>query len=88
PLITGTVVSLIGITLLPVSIDWAAGGVGSPDYGSLKNLTIAFVIMLFTLFLNHFGKGILSTAAVFIGMIFGYIVYTSRNGRPCFSSQC
>ena len=30
--------------------------------------------MLFTLFLNHFGKGILSTAAVFIGMIFGYIV--------------
>lgn len=31
PLITGTVVSLIGITLLPVSIDWAAGGVGAQD---------------------------------------------------------
>lgn len=74
PLITGTVVSLIGITLLPVSIDWAAGGFGSPEYGSLKNLGVAFVIMLFTLFLNHFGKGIISTAAVFIGMVFGYIV--------------
>lgn len=74
PLITGTVVSLIGITLLPVSIDWAAGGVGAKDYGSIRNLSIALVIMLFTLFLNHFGKGILSTAAVFIGMIFGYIV--------------
>lgn len=74
PLITGTVVSLIGITLLPVSIDWAAGGVGSADYGSLRNLGIAFVIMIFTLFLNHFGKGMLSTAAVFIGMVFGYIV--------------
>ncbi|WAW14352.1 uracil-xanthine permease family protein [Peptostreptococcus equinus] len=74
PLITGTVVSLIGITLLPVSIDWAAGGFGSPGYGSLKNLSVAFVIMLFTLFLNHYGKGIMSTAAVFIGMVFGYIV--------------
>lgn len=74
PLITGTVVSLIGITLLPVSIDWAAGGNGSPDYGSVKNLTVAFIIMLFTLFLNHFGKGMLSTASVFIGMVFGYLV--------------
>ncbi len=74
PLITGTVVSLIGITLLPVSIDWAAGGVGAQDYGSLKNLGVAFSIMLFTLFLHHFGKGIMSTAAVFIGMVAGYIV--------------
>ena len=74
PLITGTVVSLIGITLLPVSIDWAAGGVGAADYGSIKNISVAFIIMLFTLFLNHFGKGMLSTAAVFIGMVFGYLV--------------
>lgn len=74
PLITGTVVSLIGITLLPVSIDWAAGGVGAKDYGSLQNVSVAFGIMLFTLFLHHFGKGIVSTAAVFIGMVAGYIV--------------
>lgn len=74
PLITGTVVSLIGITLLPVSIDWAAGGVGSDTYGSLLNLSVAFAIMIFTLFLNHYGKGIWSSAAVFIGMVFGYIV--------------
>lgn len=74
PLITGTVVSLIGITLLPVSIDWAAGGFGTDGYGSLKNLGIASLIMIFTLFLNHYGKGILSSAAVFIGMIFGYLI--------------
>ena len=42
PLITGTVVTLIGITLLPVSMDWAAGGVGSNDYGSVENVSIAF----------------------------------------------
>lgn len=74
PLITGIVVSLIGITLLPVSIDWAAGGFGAADYGSVKNLAVAFAIMLFTLFLNHFGKGMWSTASVFIGMVFGYLV--------------
>ncbi|MDO4432438.1 MAG: nucleobase:cation symporter-2 family protein [Aerococcaceae bacterium] len=74
PLITGIVVSLIGVTLLPVSIDWAAGGYGVADYGSIKNISVAFVIMLFTLLLTHFGKGMLSTASVFIGMVFGYIV--------------
>ena len=74
PLITGIVVSLIGITLLPVSMDWAAGGVGAADYGSVKNLSVAFVIMVFTLLLNHYGKGMLSTASVFIGMVFGYLV--------------
>ncbi|MGT2865425.1 nucleobase:cation symporter-2 family protein [Streptococcus fryi] len=74
PLITGTVVSLIGITLLPVSMDWAAGGFGSPDYGSIENITIAFAIMVFTLALSHYGKGMWKTASVFIGMIFGYVL--------------
>lgn len=74
PLITGTVVSLIGITLLPVSMDWAAGGSGAKDYASVENISIAFLVMVFTLLLNHYGKGMWSTASVFIGMIFGYIV--------------
>ena len=74
PLITGTVVSLIGITLLPVSIDWAAGGFGAADYGTIQNLSVAFAIMVFTLLLSHYGKGMLSTAAVFIGMVFGYLI--------------
>ncbi|MFK8242505.1 MULTISPECIES: nucleobase:cation symporter-2 family protein [unclassified Facklamia] len=74
PLITGTVVSLIGITLLPVSIDWAGGGFGSSDYGSVRNISVAVIIMIFTLFLSHYGKGMWSTASVFIGMVFGYII--------------
>lgn len=74
PLITGTVVALIGIILLPVSMDWAAGGSGAKDYGSVENISIAFVMMVFTLLLNHYGKGLWSTASVFIGIIFGYIL--------------
>lgn len=50
------------------------GIVGATDYGSLRNLLVAFVIMLFTLFLNHYGKGLMKTAAVFVGIVFGYII--------------
>lgn len=74
PLVTGTVVSLIGLTLLPVSIDWAAGGVGAADYGSILNISIALFVMILTLILNNYGKGMTSTAAVLIAMIIGYIV--------------
>ncbi|HBI92549.1 MAG TPA: purine permease, partial [Terrisporobacter glycolicus] len=85
PLVTGTVVSLIGLTLLPVSIDWAAGGVGSADYGSLINVSIAMVVMMITLLLNRYGKGMLSSASVLIGMAVGYIICIPL-GKVDFSS--
>ncbi len=56
PLVTGTVVCLIGLTLLPVSMDWAAGGVGSASYGSIMNISIAMLVMIVTLLLNRYGK--------------------------------
>lgn len=74
PLVTGTVVCLIGLTLLPVSIDWAAGGVGSADYGSLKNISIAMLVLIITLILNRYGKGMISSASLLIGMVIGYII--------------
>ena len=73
PLVTGTVVCLIGLTLLPVSIDWAAGGAGSADYGSLKNISIAMLVLIGTLLLNRYGKGMISSASILIGMVVGYI---------------
>ncbi|MGG7057268.1 nucleobase:cation symporter-2 family protein [Clostridium tertium] len=74
PIVTGTVVCLIGLTLIPTSIDWAAGGSGAADYGSLKNISIAMLVLIGTLLLNRYGKGIFSSAAVLIGMVVGYIV--------------
>ncbi len=74
PIVTGTVVMLIGLTLLPVSMDWAAGGYGAADYGSLQNVSVAVAVMLVITFLNRYGKGILSSAAVIIGLIFGYVI--------------
>ncbi|MGL5087213.1 MAG: nucleobase:cation symporter-2 family protein, partial [Clostridium sp.] len=74
PIVTGTVVCLIGLTLLPVSIDWAAGGVGSASYGSLTNITISMCVLIGTLLLNNYGKGMLSSASILVGMLVGYIV--------------
>ena len=74
PLVTGTVVALIGLTLLPVSIDWAAGGAGSSNYASLENLAVAMFVLVITLLLNNYGKGIISSASILIGIVVGYIV--------------
>ncbi|MDM0902301.1 nucleobase:cation symporter-2 family protein [Clostridium perfringens] len=74
PLVTGTVVALIGLTLLPVSIDWAAGGAGSADYASLENLAVAMFVLVITLLLNNYGKGMISSASILIGIVVGYIV--------------
>ena len=74
PLVTGTVVCLIGLTLLPVAIDWAAGGSGAADYGDLKNIGVATFVLVVTLILNRSKKGIISSASILIGMVIGYIV--------------
>ncbi|MCT4593561.1 MAG: purine permease [Anaeromicrobium sp.] len=74
PIVTGTVVMLIGLTLLPVSIDWAAGGYGADDYGSLTNLSVALSVMCVIMLLNRYGGGIYSSAAVIFGLIFGYVI--------------
>lgn len=74
PVVTGTVVTLIGLTLLPVSMDWAAGGFGAADYGSLRNVTVAVTVMAIIIFLNRYAKGMFSTASVLIGLVIGYII--------------
>ncbi|PRR82259.1 uracil-xanthine permease family protein [Clostridium vincentii] len=74
PLVTGTVITLIGLTLLPVSMDWAAGGSGSSDYGNLINISISMFVLIITLLLNRYGKGLVSSASILIGMGLGYII--------------
>jgi xanthine permease len=72
PLVNGIVVMLIGLTLIPVGMDYAAGGVGVEDYGSPSNLAIAAIVFLITLLLNQFGRGFLSYASMLFGVVTGY----------------
>ncbi|MGL5346853.1 MAG: nucleobase:cation symporter-2 family protein [Peptostreptococcaceae bacterium] len=74
PVVTGTVVTLIGLTLVPVAMDWCAGGVGSPTYGSVINIGVALVVMTIVILLNRYGKGIFSSASILIGMTLGYLI--------------
>ena len=72
PLVNGIVVMLIGLTLIPVGMDYAAGGVGAADYGSTANLTIAATVFVVTLLLNQFARGFISYASMLIGVVVGY----------------
>lgn len=74
PLITGTVVFTIGLSLYPTAINYMAGGTGSESYGSWQNWLVAFFTLAVVTALNHFGKGIWKLASILIGIIAGYIV--------------
>ena len=77
PLVTGLIVLMIGLALVKVGIQYAAGGVpkmGTEDFGTLAMWLPALVVIIVTLALKFFTKGMLSVAAVLIGIIAGYIV--------------
>ncbi|WP_299082499.1 nucleobase:cation symporter-2 family protein [uncultured Ruegeria sp.] len=76
PLVTGLVVTMIGLALVKVGIQYAAGGVpaiGTPEYGSMLNWSAAMVVVVVTLGLKFFTRGMLSVSAVLIGLVVGYL---------------
>jgi xanthine permease len=77
PLLGGIVVTLIGLSLAPVAIDYfagAAGGPGEPGYGSLTNLGLGTLVLIIALFFNQFFSGVMRAASVLIGLAVGYAV--------------
>jgi len=77
PLVTGLVVLMIGLALVKVGIQYAAGGVpamGKPEFGSMQNWSVALVVIVVTLGVKFFTRGLMSVAAVLIGLAVGYVV--------------
>ena len=74
PLITGTVVFTIGLSLYPTAITYMAGGSGNPNFGSWQNWFIAIITLFIVTMCNHFGKGLLKLSSILIGIIAGYII--------------
>ena len=79
PLVTGLIVLMIGLLLIKVGIQYAAGGAGKfnmskPTWGGGANWTMAFTVIIVTLGVKFFFKGFLSAASVLIGLIAGYLV--------------
>ncbi|MFE2287001.1 nucleobase:cation symporter-2 family protein [Streptomyces sp. NPDC059443] len=74
PVVTGTVITVLGIVLIPVGLNDAAGGLGSPDFGDPKNFAYAGGTMLFILVLMKLGRPFLSSIAILLGLVGGTAV--------------
>jgi len=75
PVVTGTVITVIGFTLVPVAaLDAGGGNPEAADFGSLQNLAFAGGTLLFILLIYRFFRGFLSTIAVLLGLVVGSAV--------------
>ena len=72
PLVTGTVITSIGLTLFPVAVNWAGGGNQASQFGALEYLSIAALVLGTILLVNRFLKGFWVNVSVLIGMALGY----------------
>ncbi|MEC1490164.1 xanthine permease PbuX [Bacillus subtilis] len=76
PVVTGSVVTIIGITLMPVAMNNMAGGEGSADFGDLSNLVLAFTVLSIIVLLYRFTKGFIKSVSILIGILIGtFIAY-------------
>ncbi len=91
PVVTGTIILVTGMSLMPVAIEWAGGGapnlsqlVGgslvsmpNPDFAQLPGLGIALVVLMVILALIKWGSIFVSSTAVLLGMCAGGVIATS-----------
>jgi NCS2 family nucleobase:cation symporter-2 len=88
PVVTGTIILIIGVSLMRVGINWAGGGLptltkvvdgvpGSfpnPGYGQLEGLGIALFVLLVILGLLRWFTGFVANVAVLLGIIAGAVL--------------
>ncbi|HKS14046.1 MAG TPA: nucleobase:cation symporter-2 family protein [Pseudomonas sp.] len=74
PLVTGTVITSIGLSLFPVAVNWAGGGEEASLFGSPIYLTVAGLVLATILLVNRFMRGFWVNVSVLIGMGLGYVL--------------
>ncbi len=86
PVVTGSIIAVIGISLMRVAVNWAAGGqpmikdaatgrmIDNPAYGAPEHLAIATIVLVAVLLITKYGRGFLSNVAVLFGMIIGFLI--------------
>ena len=72
PVVTGTVVLSIGLSLISVGVNSFGGGSSAKDFGSAENLLLALFVLIVILMVKHWTKGLTSNSAILIGIIAGY----------------
>lgn len=75
PVVTGTLITVIGLTLIPISLQNIGGGdVTAKNFGDLQNIGVGFFTVVVILILSVWGKGFIKSIAVLIGLILGSLL--------------
>jgi NCS2 family nucleobase:cation symporter-2 len=84
PVVTGSIIAVIGISLMRVGVNWAAGGqpmiktaagmVANPDYGSPLNVGVALAVLVCILLITRYARGFFANISVLLGIVFGMLV--------------
>lgn len=74
PLVTGSVVLTIGISLYTTAVNYMAGGIpADPMFGSMRNWALAAITLITVIVCGQFFKGVVRSCATLIGMVVGYL---------------
>src|SRR6478609_5984155 len=71
PVVTGSIITVIGLSLLPVAFTWAMGGAGSPTLGSMANIGLAGLTLVIILVISSLFSWAISRLAILIGIVIG-----------------
>ena len=75
PVVTGTVITTIGLTLMPVAANWAMGGNRKAEnYGSMENIGLAAITLALVLLLSKLGNATISRLSILLAMVIGTLV--------------
>ena len=75
PLVTGIVITTIGLTLMPVAARWAMGGNShAPDFGSMANIGLAAITLVIVLLLSKLGSASISRLSILLAMVIGTVI--------------
>lgn len=84
--VTGTIITVIGLSLMPVAFRWAMGNDASaPDYGSMTNIAYAGLTLLIILVISRVFQGAISRLSILIGLVVGTVI-AAIAGQADFSS--
>ncbi|UJF17689.1 purine permease [Vibrio sp. SS-MA-C1-2] len=74
-LVSGVVVTLIGLTILPVAMDWIGDApAGSAEFAQLENIFLAFISLAIVMAVSVYCKGAIAASAIVIGLVGGYLI--------------
>ena len=75
PVVTGSIITMIGISLLPVAVRWAGGGDPEAEgFGSPGNIALALAVLLLILAIYRFFSDFVSRFAILLGLILGTVI--------------